>query len=492
MAKESTKRTRLVGILDNTSYGFTFGQSQMTVSQKCEKHIRKMLAKCPYAQSVEGSDSSGNAVYQILIPHADKTKDPYMLARYEFKKQGGNRFINVTANPTKLATGENDLPVLVSGCEGMYVARGKVKPAQATFMYLNRLPYILLELLPSAYPFTWTGAERLSLENGNINISRYQMAWSSGNLGNQRDAVLWYLRACYGGAVGSFQDKRYGNLGVGLETSVKLHDNHRFNLTVEKKYDNASKLFSVTMYCKDEDPNWETKTTAHRHEQLIRYDCTFSAQFLSNNKIYKISDLEDVYEDKCLNNGGWDIGFVRWLKEKVYDSLKLSYVLNLDSETYQEMLSAAENVTGKSERKLMAYWLDMRNTLVGKSYAEIAVAVDIPVSNVGKNIASILEQTGIDVHIPRSYHVEMLQQRIYSHATVDEKEAMILRARGNQRINADELIERDILALSKVREALNTKAGISTRKFAPIKVHVENLWVKKLLAQHEAKKEEVS
>ena len=144
-----TKKQRLIGIIDNSSYGFSIGSSQMEISQQCEMKIRRMLKACPIATCVEGDELHGNCVYNIDIKEES-------LGRYEFKQQGQSRFVNVTTNPSRLASGNNDIPILLTGTEKMYLRRDDANAALTTFMYLNRLPYILLERLPSNKPFTWT------------------------------------------------------------------------------------------------------------------------------------------------------------------------------------------------------------------------------------------------------------------------------------------------------------------------------------------------
>lgn len=478
------KKTKLSSILDNSSYGMSIGSSQMEISQKCEKQLRRMLKNSPLAHCIEGNELIGNGTFQVQI-------EDHFIGRYEFKQQNKNRFLNVTTNPTKLVSGENDIPVLITGCEHMYLRRTDANSVLTTFMFMNRLPYILLERIPSSRPFVWEGEERKSLQNGNINISRYQIAWYSGDLKEQRPDILNYLRLSYGGLIGSSfsTNKSVRNLASELGLTLTIHDNHDGNITLEKKYKNYNKSFSITLYCKDDNMQSSEKEK-NRLSQLIRFDCTLHQAFLEGKKINKLSLLESKYEALC-EEKGYDAGFLRWIREDILDTLKFNYLLNLDSENYEQMILAADDVAGKLPRLLIDKWKDFNTSFGNMTLPEIAQAIKIPLqsaSNLSAAIQSVYDQTGIDIRISRAYHSNILFNRMTYHMSPDEKDNMVRKNKGNQRATPEELIERDLKKLEKLRRVLNTEGGLLIRKFKPHKINVEKLWVLQKIQEFERRK----
>src|SRR5690606_23182378 len=138
---------------------------------------------------------------------------------------------------------------------------------------------------------------------------------------NRRNEVLVFLRKCYSGQNAT----RYkaNNLAAEIGLKINAWENDSGNLTYTSLSGNV-KVFGITLYAKDQGPEAD-KDNSDRLMSLIRFDGTFYDHFLKEHKIKTVVDLERKYEDIC-DSDGYDIGFVRWLANQVFERLKLEYV----------------------------------------------------------------------------------------------------------------------------------------------------------------------
>lgn len=460
------KKTKLTGITDQSTYGFNLG-AEIQISYKSEQKIKAMFRGSSYVTKLSGDSKQGNSRWSVEI-------EGTQYAEYEFKQVSSNApmFLNVRGNPTKIATGFNDIPVLVKGFEAL----NKGNSAYNTFRFFNRLLFILLEHIPSSSPFVWEGEDRKTFERGDIAIKQAQYAWYSNDLGSPeyRNSVLNYLRACYTG--NSVFEGKVKNLANFLGLSSKNWDNSDGNLNIEARY-GTERSFSLNMYAKDEEGKLSDKNV-ERVCNLIRFDCTFNYRFLEVNKIRKVNELEERYFIECEKNG-YDIGFFKWLSEKVVDKLKLPYVCALTTESFTAMLDKCGEVVGKTQRRLLDSWLESDE--VFDSITKKCEALGINPKHYADAAKAIRDKTGIDIEVPKDYHVSMLFNRISGRMSSEEMIEWVKSRKSNKAITFDELKERDSKAAKAVQARFNldTDKVVRLRRMAPVKVHKDKLFAYK-------------
>lgn len=453
-------KTKISGIVDNSSMGIavnSYTDTEMLISKATEKKLRKLISKSKFFTLVSGVAMTGNSKWLLTLDEDCKVV-------YEFKigKNGGSTFLNVTGNPTKLMRGSNDIPVLLKD------KRYSKNAALNTFMYANRILYAILEFIPD-FKFEW-GVERDRLQLGDINITRFQLAWYSGDLADKRNDVLRFLRTSYGGL--NATKGKVENIGTNIEVNTRLWDNHSNNLTMEKKAGN-SKEFSITLYSKDEDPTFDGDKS--RLCNLIRFDCTFFSYFFGKVGIKTVRDLEAVYQEKCLE-GGYDIGFVRWLANHVYDNLHFRYIVRLSGEKYKESLEKmeriAEDTKALNRSKLARHWLKYGDKLDIKT----AETIGVNKNRLTPYIESIKEKTGIDVTISRSFHEALMLNRRFSHMTYEERADLLMSNSNNQKMDIlAALEERDEKSVAEIYSVIFEKSAL-IKRMVPKTLKYNDFW----------------
>ena len=458
MARTVKKKTKLSGIMDNSTMGLSLGGAEMPMRKTEIKKLRKAIIAKGSLFEIEGNiKGEGECMATIYIDG-----EP---VRYQFRNQGGNAFLNVTGNPAKLMTGSNSIPIILK--DGEFSGNAIVN----TFKYSNRILFALLEFIPD-FAFRWQGQERKMLESGKFNISRLQYAWYSADLGSHRNNVLVFLRKCYNGQ-NSTKTKAY-NLSKDLGFNVNAWDNHDGNLTLTGMAGDK-KDFSLTLYAKDESPNSE-KDSKTRLMSLIRFDGTFYDYFLKTHGIKQVVDLERKYEEVC-NKSGYDIGFVRWLANYIYSRLKIEYVTKLNIDQYREFINSAKQIAeGKNlnEARLMEHWLSYGKTFdsVGAKCEELGVN---PKKH-SEYVANIRDKTGIDLDIPRTFHDAMLLNRIMGNMTEEERGDFLMNVRGNSSVRVEELMERDSEMVQDMSGLLSVEGLTRIRKMKPVILKSSDFW----------------
>ena len=422
MKKTKKTKTKLSSIMDNSSMGFTFntecGNSQIPIQRETFIQLTKLMEKHPLFQSWGTDrwllDCKGSSI------------------SYEFKKSGKNYFLNVTGNPTKLLSGSNDIPILIK--DKHYSDNAVLN----TMMYANRVMFAMLQYI-DGFDFKWPQWEYKKLEGGEINISRLQLAWYSGDLEDERDAVLRYLRTCYGGLDAT--QNRVVSVAANLGLQVKLHQNHCGNLTIEKAAGN-NRSFSLTFYAKDEEPSYAGNKD--RLKTLIRFDCTFLSYFLERNGIKTIAQFERVFPQKCDEYGGYDIGFVRWMSDQVYEALNLDYILSTNASSYEERLSKLEALsldTKKKNESRLAHWWIQYGEVIDQ---QVCKSIEVDWKNIQRYRSSIQESTGININFNRWAHESLLLNRIVSTMDPEERFSFITTMKDSNMLpKLSELRERD-------------------------------------------------
>lgn len=468
------KKTRISGIVDNSTMGIDIG-SEMEISRSTNKLLRKALIQASKSglgnfkatvKHVSGKVDSDNALFFIEYPNKYTKKNAENgNVQYEFKNQGNKFFLNVRGNPTALVSGSNDFPILVMGFDYEGLNRATI-----TFKYMNRMLYAILDTLLAGQGFAWEGVDKKRLVDGDISIHRYQIAWYSNDLGEYRDSVCLFLRKVFG-ALDATEDKVI-NVGDALGITSRLYENNN-NVTLETR-SGDKKYFGLTFYAKDQEPGY--KGDKSRLENLIRWDCTLHYAFLSSNKLRTVSMLEERYTETC-EKDGYDIGFIRFLADKVERRLKLPYLLGLSLDKYRRGVAALEDIEGKNHKRVAKHWLEH-----GPAFSEdVDAAKFFEMQSSNYNVVkNDLLKLGIDVSFPRRTHDAILETRLLSMRTTDERSDTVVQRKGSNKVVPwEELEKRDADLMKQINEALDTsgKGALKVRRFKPVKMKPDNFWI---------------
>lgn len=470
MVKKTLIKSKLSGIVDNSSLGLTIGSAEMEIGRNVAITLSTLMMK-DKRFITEGDMKGLNGKATIWIT----TETPVI---YQFKKQGKHIFLNVTGNPTVLMVGKNSVPVLLK--DGEYDGNAILN----TFCYANRIMFALLEHIPD-FDFTWTGRERDMMVHGKFNISRLQYAWYSADLKNSRDDVLLFLRKCYNGQ--NATKNKASNLASDLGININAWDNHKGNLTFTL-LSGGTKVFGITLYSKDQEKDPDLDNSV-RLMSLIRFDGTFYDYFLKEHGIKTVSDLEDMYERVC-DEGGYDIGFVKWLSSQVFSKLKLEYVTSL---TLKDYLSRVEKVKlaveskSSNETRLLNFWLNY-NKIDGK---EETFSVSEKCSKLGVNykkyslyVDNIMRNFNLDISISRSFHEAMLLNRIQAGWTEEERGKYLENQRNNEIPNFEELASIDSDNVSRMSGLLVSDGLTKIRKLKPTILKSNDFWAYRKLQEN--------
>ncbi|QXV74160.1 hypothetical protein [Rhizobium phage RHEph12] len=499
MAKAGkTKKQKLSGIIDNSSMGIAVGNAEMKISIKVATALRKEMRKHPKFIGPVKDTLKGNALYTLHI------NDDHKIV-YEFKKQGDNFFLNVQGNPTKLMIGNNNVPCLLR--DGEFEGNAVLN----TFKYANRIMYAILEYIPG-FNFKWEGKEKQQLVKGHFNGSRLQYAWYSRDLHSpaRRTAVLRFLKLCYGGQ--SMTKEEVSNIASHLGLNFTAWDANRANkkdgillpndnITIAGKAGDK-RDFALTLYAKDEElllnslQNDEAQKVAReegkRFSSLIRFDCDFNDYFLRQNNIKLVADLENRFEEIC-DRDGYDIGFIRWLATSLHNRLKLGYVVSLTADDYAARLEKVEDLmrTAKGDvAKLLQHWHEF-----GPPYATVAAKcehLNVSAANYAKTVGKILQETGIDVDVSRTYHEGMLQNRLIATLSNEERTTNVLAPdNSNQRIKPSEMRDRDAKMAEKISEFISSDGAFRVRTLKPTVISVKEFAAYRALQEDAAQVMEV-
>lgn len=471
------RKTKLSGILDNSSTGVTLSGAEISLGGKKKKQLIRAIKGSNIMEVV--GDLNTNGTFKLAV--ADTS------VIYQLRTQGGNTFLNATGNPTKLMSGDNDIPVLLK--DKVYANNSVAN----TMSYALRIMLIILEEIPG-FDFSWKNEdgsdspERIAIRKGNFNITRLQFAWYSGDLGENRDEVLLFLRKSFNGQ--NATKTRAVNLASDIGVNVTAWDNHSGNLTFSRKAGDKQD-FSLTLYSKDEEPEIERGVEAKaRLQSLIRFDVTFFDYFLVTHGIKKVYELEKKFRDLC-DADGYDIGFIKWLAEYVFSKLKLKYVVGLDVFDYRDMLEKAEvlavNKRKMNESRLIRHWLafdkDKEGVLLKfDSAKEKCEAIGANANNYSRYVDAIRKDTGIDIDITRSFHEGMLLNRVIATLTEEERTEFLMDMKeSNFRKTMAELQKRDASDVKKMQPLITVGGLIRIRKLKPVILKSSNFWAYKKL-----------
>ena len=407
-----------VGIKTETNFKITNKGSMLL-----KKSIRKALKKTGKGsikifESVSKSDSSPNSVsfiYTILYP---KLNGDTTSIQYELKQSGNNYFINCKANPVTLLSGDNVIPVIVAG----------VTPLE-NFGEMLRLPYNVLEdWLPD---FKWCSKDRKNIDEGNIHISFCNMPFYSGDLGEHKDTALQYIRTLYSGFATSDLGKVSDTLiGAGELLGIQcIQWPGTLNTTLKVTHGSSNKsYFSLTCYDKNvqnEDStvtlNKKMKDDRDMVKSRIRYDVSMYSKFMRVNNMETIAKFESLYEKVC-EVGGYDIGFTRWLSDKIMKKIQLPYLLTMNKDSFYERVRKAESkYVGESTAAALVFqeWCKGSKCTTAKEYE-----TKLGVKKVYKARTTILDTFGIDVFISKQFINSSILALTLACMTKEEQETL--------------------------------------------------------------------
>lgn len=473
MTKIKGKKTKLSGIMETTSWQATMIDTEMSIDKQDEKNLIAMMQGSQFFRL----NPKRPTEWILEVPDGKEKK---FMAKYEISHNGNKKLtLAASCNATTIVAGANDLPIIISGLRNIKGNKGV--DSYLTFQYCNRMPYAILESIPSTNPFSWSADAKNRYKNGAIEIKQMQFAWYSKDLKSStvRLDILNHVRACYGGTRGT--NGRSKNLTEGLGIKTTIWDNSEGNLTLEARYGDRSD-FSLTLYMKDKHPDYKQGTNEERLKHLIRFDCTFRPAFLETNKIKTVSDLEARYKELC-EDGGYDIGFVRWLSKSVISRLKLDYVANLTGQYYLDCLNKLDLVEGKNEKMMIDLWrqgIEIKSSTV----AEMGVKT----KHYRRYVTNIFNETGLDIEVTKGYHAGALLNRQNVQMTDDEVEAAVLPKKSNMLVDLDELRRRDEINRQKTKNAFLgedlTGDILVTRRLDPKKVHHNKLYIFQKIREH--------
>lgn len=349
-------------------------------------------------------------------------------------------------NPTKCLSGQDTVPIVLSG-----------HTISETISVLLRLAFVCMPL---------SKPTKTRIYSGSINLARLQVAWYSADMGDGRKEVQNFLKLVHGGLSatkdgGVFRAAEH--LGVNM---VSFVGSDNITLKVREGQDN---LFSATLYAKDADPAVSAADPSRlkRVSRLIRFDVTFTRSWLKRKSVglNTIALLEaKMFElDKDT-----DRGFIKWLASEVYDKLRLTYTLNLRSDTYEQNLATLEEWVEEGEvtnaTKLINKWLKYEPCVSGSALAEELI---IPNTKLSALFAKILDKSGIDLRISRHYHEATLFSLAYASMSDEERLAFISSRKANQRIDFDTLSKRGKKLQKRVAGLLSLNGELKMRSMVP-------------------------
>ena len=491
----ASSRTLMSGVVDHSSMGLNLG-TEIEITRNTFLALKKAMYAAAtngtkYNVKFVGGEPAITTKYVLLYPNSDGSINSII---YEFKQLNKSYLLSVSGNPTRCLTGRNDIPPLVVNSifelKSGTTNKDKVERyniAAVTFKYLNRIMYAILDWLLEDFGFTWSGQDKDNLVKGNINITSYQIAWYSGDLGNLRPVILRHLRTIYGSQDSTDLSVTPIASAIGLNTRV--WNNSEGNLSIDA-WTGDRRAFSLTWYMKDQHPDYASTDNARkdRVSRLIRWDCTLNHMFLANNKIKTISALEEKYIAKCEAAGKYDTGFIAYIRNLVTERIKFDHLIRLERDSYVRATDALEELDGKYERMLAKHWLNYGQAF--NSYSEAVTAFNAQLEASGsnsrltdKNRARYLDakrailKLGIDVDIPRTYYEAVLFNRAVAMITREDRED-INRRRFNKAPRFDELQDRDAARVAEIAEVVKSASSIGNiRKFKPDKMKPGEFWI---------------
>ena len=109
------------------------------------------------------------------------------------------------------------------------------------------------------------------------------------------------------------------------------------------------------------------------------------------------------------------------MSDKVIKRIKLDSITSLSLEEFDKAVTSLEDISNPTARKIALHWLNY-----GKSFEKDTLAADffnIQKQNYGKYKVRI-EESGIDISIPRSYYEAAFFNRIFATMTIEERAAI--------------------------------------------------------------------
>lgn len=459
-------KTRITGIIDQSSFGLS-SSTELEIDKTIARQLRKAVIGQTGHQWLR---SSGEDTFYLN----DVNGANY--AVYQVKVSNNRLFLNVTGNPTRMLSGRNDFPVLLTGVSG--------NAALETFKFGLRLPYLILEKLPSSEPFVWPREYRKMIDAGNFSVTQLQLAWYSADLGESRDTVLKYLRSVYAGGVGHSTKTLASLINI---TATKFDNGmDNYNLSLQSKV-GKNKSFTLVLYAKDKS-NLELNKEAEEEDDIrvnsrIRFDCTLFGTYLRQINAGKVNDLERLFQLKC-EEDSYDIGFYKWLTNRIYNRLKLNVMLTLNSDTFFPTLASireyvAENLTGGKKEvkaKMLQAWLT-KSFSTGEEWANEAGVSHISV----KRSQSILEEEyGMDFMVPYELYLHSISN--LANLCMTNADVERLMDYGSNSLPDFDAIRRKVKAITKeVAEKLSNGKGFRLAKMKPTRVRVDNYHLLKLI-----------
>lgn len=454
-------------VLDNSTYGLSPEDMQLELGQGTFNRLMEYMRYSPmFKASAEnkfglflGGENVGHYELVTLVKDGGK------------KKQ---YFINATATPARLMSGDNVLPVVLTPRK----RESNRDTLLRTLKYANRLVFSLLERLPEfvAYKaiekedgkyttkrwtvpaFAFSDKERRDIENGEIALLRLQVAWYSGGMGGLRNTALAYLTYVLANNTfsvdvdddGRVMRAKDASLSKYLGINARVWPNSS-NLTLVS-YSGTKPQLKLVVYAKDEEIRAKTKgegtKATTKVSDILRFDVTFmhnalrSLFGLKSDEVPTIRSFESRYalDTESSDDGkAVDTPFTRNIAYTVYEHFKLPYLLNTSVERFDEMYANAERVASGSDAlaKVAAVWLEGS---APSSQTELAKMLGITRMTLYNCIAKLREDLGIDFDVPATYHAKMLHGLIENMQTYDEVIGSLLKR--NQRVPRREKEER--------------------------------------------------
>lgn len=420
-----------------------------------------------------GSDTlRGNATFFLNIPILVGSTWEVTSIQYVLKEKGGSVFLSASSNPSIIAAGDNIVPVCFASMDIV-----------ENHAYQLALPFLIIE---DVVDFKWSGKAKRAIRPENIRLNSLEFAIYTGDLGEQRNAFLLFLRDVYA-SVNATSDKGSRNGASLLGIEARIHDNHPTNITITSK-SGPNKYFGATFYCKED-------ISDNQHTKLIpriRIDIRLYPQFLKNHNIATVATYCAKLQELASRNE--DTEFAFWLRDLVISAMHLPTILNLNRTAFYNLLQDLEDdcKPGGSYHntvaaKLVALWLS--SDICYLSNKELAAKCETSESTAARAKAKLairLKDVGADLSTPLEFIEHALYIGACSSLTVDQRREInkLKTASSNSIVSWYEMHSRFANRRSALREAAfeegSTKA-LTITSMPARKVYKDKLYIHQFL-----------
>lgn len=377
-------------------------------------------------------------------------------AVYRLEEKNGDHFLSVMSKANRSMGGKRYRPVLIDG-----------KTELETWGVMFRKPFLDVGKWKSKIPFGWPPEYVERINDGDMTLRNLNLRWSSADLGPSRDTVLQYLRRLYAGQVGNTTE----TLSSFINITSTAFDNGmgNYNLCLKAKY-GKDKSFSLGLHAKDKKSTDKRDVTEVGTPSRIRFDCALFGTYLKAIKASSVSDLERLFQLKC--EDGDDLGFYKWLTEKIYDRIKLIAFLKVDIELFDEDVEKIEKLLSKEKNnvkyRMLKAWMGGEKFSSFQSWADLC---GVSRQHVHVTAKEFNDEYSLDFFIP---------YRMYLHAHFnlllagmsDDDVRDVLRQSSNSFIEKSELRKLSKKVSHEVDEKLTLGNGFRLASLKPTIVMV--------------------